>query len=709
MKYLIMISSLIGALILYLLSSASANTDLFSHNYYTLLALAGLLALSLSALITFQLWQLRVKIKAQVFGAKLTLRLALFLSIIAILPGLLVYAVSVQFIGKSVESWFDLRVEKALEGGLNLGRSALENGLQDLTKKGKLIAVLLAEQAPEQHIDTLNRLIKEGTVQNIALFDMRGQKLTPALRSQTMTAFSPDENMLRQALNQGQFKVVDTLPDDTLVLKVLVPVNDTLPAAELRVLQLIQPVSKKLAADTETVQSVYRDYQELSLSRMGLKRLYSITLALSLLIVLLSAVSAAFFLSARLSFPLAALADGTRAVAQGDFSGKYPVQSGDELGALTGLFNQMTKQLSDAQKLSEHQQRLLTKSKAYLESVLTHLSSGVLVVDGQFRLRSANTSAEQILGVSLRDMRGVPLLAVSTQYKLLRPFAEGVLQAFTDTKESDWQRQIERMSKNGTQVLLLRGTRLSTMEETGYVVVFDDITHLLQAERHAAWGEVARRLAHEIKNPLTPIQLSAERLQYKLNTKLNTEDAKLLQRATQTIVSQVDAMKKMVGEFADYARAPAVKLVALDMHQLLNEVMGLYEGNSSPIALRLDATQLRIHGDATRLRQVIHNLLQNAHDALKNVAHPQIILQTEDRQNSIRVSVLDNGSGFSEHMVARAFEPYATSKEKGTGLGLPIVKKIVEEHGGSITIANRELGGTCISIIFPLLTEEVVG
>lgn len=708
MKYLILISGIIGALLLYLLSSASANTDLFTRNYYALLALAGLLALCLSALVGYQLWQLREKIKAQVFGAKLTLRLALFFSLIAILPGLLVYAVSVQFLGKSIESWFDVRVEKALEGGLNLGRNSLENGLQDLAKKGKFIALLLAEQPAERHAGTLHRLIEEGTAQEVALFNLKGKSLV-RVASKNSLPDTPDVKILRLAIKQGQFNVVDTLPDNTLVLKVVVPVNPASADTEIRILQLVQPVSKQLAADTETVQSVYRDYQELSLSRLGLKRLYSITLTLSLLIVLLSAVSAAFFLSARLSSPLAALAEGTRAVAQGDFSGNYPVQSRDELGALTGLFNQMTSQLSDAQKLSERQQRLVNKSKAYLESVLTHLSSGVLVVDEQFRLRSANTSAEHILGVSLLEMRGVPLLTLSTQYKLLRPFTDAVLRAFAESNENEWQRQIERMSKNGNQMLLLRGTRLSSIDETGYVVVFDDITHLLQAERQAAWGEVARRLAHEIKNPLTPIQLSAERLQYKLSEKLGAEDARLLQRATQTIVSQVAAMKKMVMEFADYARAPAIQLMALDLHHLLNEVMGLYEANSSPIAMQLYATHPRMNGDATRLRQVIHNLLHNAHDALRSAAQPQIVLRTENyNQNSLKLSVMDNGSGFPEHMVARVFEPYMTTKDKGTGLGLPIVKKIVEEHGGSIMIENRATGGTCISIVFPLLAEEEV-
>ena len=705
MKYLILFSGLLGALLLYLLSSASANTDLFSHNYYTLLALAGLLALCLCALVAYQLWQLRGKIKSQIFGAKLTLRLALFFSLIAILPGLLVYAVSVQFLGKSIESWFDVRVEKALEGGLNLGRSSLENGLQDLARKGKFIALLLAEQVTEKHSETLNRLIEDGTAQEVVLFNTRGKIIVRYTNGNPLPDM-PDAKTLQLALKQGLLKVIDTLPNNSLVLRVLIPVNAEADQGDIRILQLIQPVSNQLAADTETVLSVYRDYQELSLSRLGLKRLYGITLTLSLLIVLLSAVSAAFFLSARLSSPLAALAEGTRAVAQGDFSGNYPIQSRDELGALTGMFNQMTAQLSDAKKLSERQQRLVNKSKAYLESVLTHLSSGVLVVDQQFRLRSANTSAEQILGVSLLELRGVPLLALSLQYKLLQPFTEAVVKAFDESTENEWQRQIERMSKNGNQMLLLRGTRLSSLDETGYVVVFDDITHLLQAERQAAWGEVARRLAHEIKNPLTPIQLSAERLQYKLHDKLEAEDAKLLKRATQTIVSQVAAMKKMVLEFADYARAPAVQLLPLDMHQLLNEVLGLYEANSSPITLKLNAKTTKMNGDATRLRQVVHNLLHNAHDALKNVDNPRITLGTENMQNSIKLSVMDNGSGFPEHLVTRAFEPYMTTKDKGTGLGLPIVKKIVEEHGGSIKIENRTSGGTCISIVFPLMTEE---
>lgn len=707
MKYLIFISALIGSFLLYLLSSASANTELFSRNYYVLLALAGILAAYLAVLVGYQLWQLRSKLKAQVFGAKLTLRLTSFFILIAILPGILVYAVSVQFLDKSIESWFDLRVEKALEGGLNLGRNALETGLTELSKKGQSVALLLAKQSPEQYTKTLDQLIDKGSAHDAALFNKDGKLLAFASSNRKQPPNTPEAEILREVSQQELHSIIDTLPDNSLILRVLVLIKPLQLSAGARILQLTQPVPKQLATDAEMVRTVYRGYQELSLSRLGLKRLYGITLTLSLLIVLLSAVSAAFFISDRLSAPLAALAEGTRAVAQGDFSRQHPIKSRDELGALTGLFNQMTLQLADAKATSEQQQRQAEDAKAYLESMLAHLSSGVLVVDEQFKLRSVNSSAAQILGASLLDMQDIPLAEIAVRHPLLRPFSDAIMQAFNEVTSGEWQRQIERLSKNGDQILLMRGTRLSTAMDNSYVVVFDDITHLLQAERQAAWGEVARRLAHEIKNPLTPIQLSAERLQHKLSTKLDGSDAQLLQRATQTIVSQVAAMKNMVTEFADYARAPAPKLVALDMHQLLREVLGLYEASSSPIILRLNAAQAWVKGDATRLRQVIHNLLQNSYDALQNVAQREIIVSTVEEGGTLKLCVQDNGSGFPEHLLARAFEPYRTTKPRGTGLGLAIVKKIVEEHGGSIVIENVTTDGTKVSVTLPLLIEVV--
>jgi nitrogen fixation/metabolism regulation signal transduction histidine kinase len=333
------------------------------------------------------------------------------------------------------------------------------------------------------------------------------------------------------------------------------------------------------------------------------------------------------------------------------------------------------------------------------------LSSGVLALDHELRLRSVNPSAALILSSPLQEMQRMSLNQIAEKYSLLSSFCHTIMDAFEETDSGEWQRQIERLSRNGNQILLMRGTRLPEGGEAGYVVVFDDISHLLQAERQAAWGEVARRLAHEIKNPLTPIQLSAERLQQKLSDKVDEEDAQLLSRATQTIVSQVAAMKNMVSDFANYARGPALKLSRLELHKLIREVLGLYETNIIQIVLKLDAPRSEVNGDPTRLRQVIHNLLQNAQDALQGVPQPKMTLQTEVQDGEIHLRVEDNGTGFPESVLARAFEPYMTTKAKGTGLGLAIVKKIVEEHGGHSSIENIVGGGARVNISLPLVEE----
>jgi len=704
-NYLILISVAFGGVLLYLLSRSGANTEVFSINYYGLLWLTGLLALSLTGLVGYQLWRLRIKLKSKVFGAKLTLRLVVFFTLIAVLPGILIYAVSVQFLDKSIESWFDVRVEKALEGGLNLGRSGLDNSLKELTKKAQFTALLLAEKRPGQYQRALNQLVDEEVAQEAALFTTNGSLIATSSGGGASLPDTPDAGLLRLTLDKGEYAVIDTMPNKGLTLRTLVTVNSNKHAGSRNVLQFMQPVPKQIEADAETVQAVYRDYQELTLSRLGLKRLYAITLTLSLLVVLLTAVSTAFFLSERLGSSLEALAEGTRAVAQGDFTGQYPIRSSDELGALTGLFNQMTRQLFEAKQVSEQQQRIVESAKVHLESVLNHLSSGVLELDYELRLRSVNASAAQILSAPLHEMQRLSLSQIAEKYPLLRSFCHTVTEGFGETESGEWQRQIERLSRNGTQILLIRGTRLPQGGAAGYVVVFDDISHLLQAERQAAWGEVARRLAHEIKNPLTPIQLSAERLQHKLSDKLGESDSQLLRRATQTIVSQVAAMKNMVSDFANYARVPALRLSRLEVHKLIKEVLGLYETTAIHIVLRLDATRNEVNGDATGLRQVIHNLLQNAQDALQGVEQPKITLHTETQNGEIHLLVEDNGPGFPESVLSRAFEPYMTTKAKGTGLGLAIVKKIVEEHGGHIAIENSVGGGARISIVLPLIEE----
>ncbi|MDD4962378.1 MAG: ATP-binding protein [Gallionella sp.] len=705
MKYVILISAAAGAALLYFLSSNSANTELFSNNYYNALFLTGLLVVGLSVLVLYQLWQLRTKLKNKVFGSKLTMRLALFFIGIAVLPGILVYAVSVEFLSKSIESWFDVRVEKALEGGLNLGKNALDNSLRELSQKTQFVGLLLAEKSPSQYQSSLRRLIDEGMAQEAAVFTTSGKPIAFASVAANHKPVLIDPYMMAEVTKKYQYMAVDTVPNKGLILRVLVLVKAHYPDTRQFVLQFTQPVPPKVEHDAETVQGVYRDYQALVLSRVGLKRLYGITLTLSLLIVLLAAVSAAFFISDKLGSSLEALAEGTRAVAQGDFSGEYPVRSQDELGALTGLFNQMIRQLAEAKATSELQQQQVESAKGYLESVLTHLSSGVIGFDTDLRLRSVNTRAGQILSAPLPEMQRMSLVDIAAKYPLLTSFCSTIHDAFAEVDSGEWRKQIERTSKNGTQVLLMRGTRLPQGAEAGYVVLFDDISHLLQAERQAAWGEVARRLAHEIKNPLTPIQLSAERLQHKLSAHLNPADAQLLQRATQTIVSQVGALKNMVSDFANYARGPVVKLTPLDLHQLIREVLNLYEANEMRMTATLHSPYAIVQGDATRLRQVIHNLLQNAQDALQGQADAHITLSTSSQGGNISLLVADNGSGFSDQVLSRAFEPYMTTKSKGTGLGLAIVKKIIEEHNGQISIENNINGGATITITLPTVME----
>ena len=705
MRNLILFSAVLGGVLLYLLSSGSANTEVFSRNYYSLLVLTGLLALGLMGIVGYQLWQLRNNLKKKVFGAKLTLRLVIFFTLIGMVPGIVVYAVSVQFLGKSIESWFDVRVEAALEGGLNLARNSLDNSLGELTQRAQFTASLLATKQPKQFQKSLDQFVEDGLAREAILFSADGRQVAFSTARERQPSL-PSLALLRETLDVGQYAEIDTLLNNGLTLRALVLVKPETKSSERYILQFTQSLSEQMEADAEMVQVVYQDYQELSLSRLGLKRLYLITLTLSLLIVLLAAVSAAVFISARLGASLQALASGTRAVAQGNFTGQYPIQSRDELGALTGLFNQMTRQLFEAKQIREEQRREVESAKGHLESVLTHLSSGVLALDHDFHLRSVNPSAGQILGSPLQEMQRLSLQEIAERHNLLRSFCLAIIEATEEASNGEWERQIERMSKHGMQILLMRGTRLSQSAEAGYVVVFDDISHLLRTERQAAWGEVARRLAHEIKNPLTPIQLSAERLQYKLSDKLDEEGVKLLKRATQTIVSQVGAMKNMVGDFANYARGPALQLSRLDLHKLIQEVLGLYEATVAPIELALQATQSEINGDATRLRQVIHNLLQNAQDSLQEAANPQIKISTAVSNGEVLLQVEDNGSGFPENVLSRAFEPYMTTKTKGTGLGLAIVKKIIEEHGGQIDIENIASGGARVNIHLPLAGEN---
>ncbi|OGA50846.1 MAG: PAS domain-containing sensor histidine kinase [Betaproteobacteria bacterium RIFCSPLOWO2_12_FULL_62_13] len=701
-RYLLILCVSLGAVALYLLATASANTALFAEHYSLLLLLNGGVALMLAALVIYQLFTLRRKLRAGVFGAKLTLRLVLLFALMALLPGALIYGVSVQFLAKSIESWFEVRLDRALEGGLALGRNALDNMLRELTVKGDTMALALSVRPASEHLTALNALREQAGVQEATLFSQRGKVIAfSGNESVGLMPEPPGPGALRQIRMQQSYSAIESTPDRGLHLRVLAPVNVLSLAEDTRMLQLMQPVPKQLAQDAETVQVGYREYQELTLARRGLKRLYGITLTLTLLLALLSALALAFLLSDRLSAPLNVLAEGTRAVAQGDFSQRAAVASRDELGMVTRSFNSMTLQLAEARAQAERHQAQLAHAKAYLESILANLSAGVLAFDDRLRLRSANPSAAHILGLECAPLLGCKLQQWGERDASLAPLGREIAAAFERAGSDEWEQQVEREVKGGIQVLLLRGTRLPQGAELGSVVVFDDITHLLQAQRDAAWAEVARRLAHEIKNPLTPIQLSAERLQVKLAPKLAGNDADMLARSTQTIVTQVAALKRMVDAFSQYARTPEPSMRELDINALVREVLLLYESLGSSIRLDLAHHLPPVIGDAAQLRQVIHNLLQNAQDALAGTASPTIVIASEAIGELVYFSVTDNGSGFAEHLMKRVFEPYVTTKPGGTGLGLVIVKKIVEEHGGDVSITNVVPHGARVTVSLP--------
>jgi PAS domain S-box-containing protein len=698
------------AVAVFVLATASANTVVFAEHYTLLLLVNGAVALMLAILVSYQLATLRRKLKAGIFGSKLTLRLVLLFALMAVLPGALIYGVSVQFMAKSIESWFEVRVDRALEGGINLGRGALDNMLRELAGKAGVMAQALSLKAPAEHLAELNALREQAGVQEATLFSIRGRLLGfSASERARLVPEPPGANAMRQIRLQQTYSAVESLPERGLYLRVLVPVNALALTEEPRVLQLMHPVPEKFAQDAETVQAGYREYQELSLARRGLKRFYGITLTLTLLLSLLTALALAFVLSDRLSAPLNVLVEGTRAVAQGDFSPRAAVESRDELGALTQSFNSMTLQLSEARARAEIHQEELAHAKAYVESILANLSAGVLAFDANQRLRSANPSAAGILGLECGPLLGLAPPQWAERDPALAPVAAEIERGFAASGSGQWQRQVERDARGGRQVLLLRGTRLPEGAETGAVVVFDDITHLLQAQRDAAWAEVARRLAHEIKNPLTPIQLSAERLLAKLGGKLPQPDAEMLRRATQTIVNQVASLKHMVDAFSQYARTPEPSMRALDLNELVREVLTLYESLASSIRLDLAVALPAVIGDAAQLRQVVHNLLQNAQDALVETAGPIIVIATAVADGTVRLTVSDNGCGFPEHMMKRVFEPYVTTKPGGTGLGLVIVKKIVEEHGGEVTISNVSPRGARVSVALPAAALQAAG
>ena len=704
MKYIITIVSFIGISLLILLAKAISNSDLISSDSFrALLGLNILFIFSLIVLIGFQIFRLLQNVKKEITGSRLTLRLVMSFALMGVVPVLIVYLVSVNFLTKSIESWFDVKVESALEGGLTLGQKTIDILMKDIELKGKSIAYSIGNVDPEQRYSLLTDLREKFRIQDAVIFDQNSIIIEVSSEKSDLIPPIPNIKDLEKG-SKGFFGRIEEKDGEQIFLKTFTPILTKNVNSKTLILQLTQPIPPSIANLALSVESVYSEYQQLTYSRNSLKIIYILTLTLVLLLALLSSVSASFVISRRFSSPLAMLADATRQISKGNYKKIISKQGKDEIGVLISSFNSMTSQLEDATNSSEKDRERLEIARTFLETILAHLTTGVIVLDQAKIIRLNNIAASKILKIKSSDMSNMPMSEIVDKYLLFKPMYEFVESYIdSDKKNKKEESQEFKLNKENEQesTIMLQITPIKNNKDKSYVLVIDDISEVTQAQRHRAWGEIARRLAHEIKNPLTPIQLSAERIQLKFKNKLDKEDSEILERSTNTIVNQVNALKIMVNEFAEYARPPKIQKDSVQIDKLIDEVVALYEIEKI-ITIKKDRKIPTIYADQNKLRQVIINLLENSQDALKEIKNKKIMISIKNKSGEIELTVEDNGVGIPDIIIGRIFEPYVTSKKTGTGLGLAIVHKIIEEHEGKITIDRIKNSGTRVTINFKI-------
>ena len=692
---------------LFLLSRTAQNSDDFDrlHNVILAINIAGVIVLFV--FLVGNLARLLREYRNHIPGAKLKARMVGMFVGLAVLPLLVVFYFSMQFINRGIDTWFNVEVGDGLENALALSRTALEIQMRQHLYATQQISQQLGNVSERQLIFELSMLRRESGASEITIYGTNNKILATSSDNSAGSLPRPlAEEVLLQMQQNRPYVALD--PDD-FEIRTAVLFSYRGRSEPLGVLQAHFPLPERLARMANSVETSYNEYQELLFLRAPLKSTFSLTLTVVLMLSLLAALYGAFVFSRRLVAPIQDLVAGTRAVAEGDFDTRLPAPTRDEIGFLISSFNDMTQRLAAARREASLSQALVEAERANLEVILARLSTGVLALENDLRIRTANQASGAILGVELENHAGEPLTDIAKHSPLLEQFVD-VARMHLAAGETEWREQIVLRGEVGRRVLTCACTTLPGDEShsPGYVIVFDDITALLQAQRDAAWGEVARRLAHEIKNPLTPIQLSAERMRRKYLDSMNEEESRILDRATHTIVQQVEAMKEMVNAFSDYARAPDIELGRFDMDKLVHEVVDLYRAQESgvDIVLTSDPTMPPIEADIGRVRQILHNLLRNATEALESTRNGRIEVQVSlgeiDGVDVVQIRVEDNGPGFEEGAESQVFDPYVTTKPKGTGLGLAIVKKLVEEHMGSIRAYNNAEGGAVISIRLPL-------
>ena len=716
----------LSLILLFLLAQATQEWQVYEHHYNWLLG-ANLFTVSvLLLMVLWMVWRLATRLRQGKFGTRLLIKLAATFALVGVVPGVIIYTVSYQFVARSIEVWFDTKVEGALNAGLSLSRTTLDLTAQDLANKARPLIQQL-RQTPDSAIGpVLEQSLDAMGVTDLVVWSSDQLPIATAGQSRYQLAPPrPSAMDIRQADLRGVLWRFEGLDENTGLqskewmspptIRLLIPIPPSLVSlrGSGRMLQIEQLIPLALVENARAVVQANNEYQERALGRGGLQRMYLGTLTLSLILGVFGAVLLAVLLGNQLAKPLLLLAQGVRDVASGDLSPKRSLQGKDELDGLTRSFAQMTQELSDARTAVEQSMGEVELARTRLQTILDNMSAGVLILGPKSQILGSNPAAARILGYPEDGL----LTTLLTQMPDLSAFGQWVMDHFqqldrnADGETTDhWQSSFE-IDSQSRSVLLARGAALPNEQ---WLLVFDDITDVVSAQRALAWGEVARRLAHEIKNPLTPIQLSAERLAMKLESRLEGQDQALLNKSVKTIVDQVDAMKRLVNEFRDYARLPSAHLGPIDLNVVVSDVLMLYDAEGVPSWLQLNLAQdlPLIQGDPQLLRQVLHNLLQNAQEATADLQAQPVALTTEWHAPTerVRLRISDQGQGFDEAMLQRAFEPYVTTKPKGTGLGLAVVKKIIEEHGARISLANRyhddQVIGAQVSLSFPALPAQ---
>lgn len=662
-------------------------------------------------LVVLNLFILRKQYNEKALGSRLTARLVGTFFLVTVIPLLLVYYIAVQFLSTGVDSWFDVRVEQAIDDALLLGQTTLESlqqdAIEDIQSQANQIRDVFDRNELARVLDNIRQ--RAGYLE-LSVFTQNGTILASSSGDASMLVpETPDDTILSQVRLGQTFSSIEPVSDQNQILRVAAPIHSRILGRASRVLHAKNALPLRYAKLASSVDEASNQYQQMVFSREPIRENLALTLSVITLVALLLSILCAIYLSRRLVAPLGELAKGTRAVAHGNYSTELSVTSQDELGILVSSFNNMTSEIRGAQQLARQSQEVSDRHSAYLEMVLKGLSSGVLAFDEQDRLTTYNLAAEEILGVNLASNVGDVVSVLAENRTNLQPFFEAISNRLAK-EDQDWQEEITILGQRGRQVLITRGAMLAidASKHSGSVIVFDDVTSLIQAQRNAAWGEVAKRLAHEIKNPLTPIQLSAERIRHKFMDQVDPAQKDVLDRATRTIVQQVESMKDMVNDFSSYAQPVRAELSETKLQDLIRDVAELHHRDDKPVTITFDIDESiqAIKSNASALRQVLNNLLINARHALSKSNNPEITLGLRNAENVtgdyVDLTVSDNGSGIPADLLDSIFDPYVSSKSKGSGLGLAIVRRIVEEHGGTVWVEAVKPSGACFIVRLPL-------